>query len=117
MRIKTSMYEKIEHVLSRHTCLKNIIDAQLDVWPEHETVLVESILGGPKKNSRITKSSPGQLLRSGKHFSSLSQICEDYRYFCREMIFQSEIYFRRYGKYERSTLKKPIETFILSRKL
>ena len=43
------MYEKIEHVLSRHTCLKNIIDAQLDVWPEHETVLVESILGRPEE--------------------------------------------------------------------
>ena len=42
------------------------------------------------------------------HYGGIDKVCEGYRYFCQEMILAAELYFRRHGKYERSSFDEAV---------
>ena len=105
---KIKRFKKIDEInLYEFNDLKIIIDEQLKVWPQHESFIATS-LGNQASNvlSTINTSAKTIKIIATEHFNSLRKVCEGYRYFCEKMILDSELHFRRYGKYERSTLEE-----------
>jgi SAM-dependent methyltransferase len=87
--------------------LSRLLQEQVAVWPGHEPTLATSVfnrsrdmLDDAEENSRIVT------LVADTFFGGVKKVCEDYRYFCQDMILEAELYFRRHGKYQRSTFEE-----------
>lgn len=89
--------------LSPYPALLNLVDRQLAVWPEHESMIATSLGNRSTATMQDTETSAELVTRIAEHhFGSVDKVCEGYRYFCQEMILAAELFFRRNKRYERS---------------
>jgi SAM-dependent methyltransferase len=93
--------------LSGRQHLSRLLHEQIAVWPGHEPTLATSVfnrspemLDDAEENARIVT------LVADTFFGGVRKVCEDYRYFCQDMILEAELYFRRHGRYQRSTFEE-----------
>lgn len=87
--------------------LARLLQEQVAVWPAHEPTLATSIfnrsadmLEDAEDNARVVT------LVADTFFGGVRKVCEDYRYFCQDMILEAELFFRRNGRYQRSTFEE-----------
>jgi SAM-dependent methyltransferase len=95
--------------LEKYPYLTNLVARQIAAWPEHEGTLATSL--GNRSPEVMDDTEEFSLLVTkiaNHHFGSVDKICQDYRYFCVEMILESEWFFRRHGRYERSKFSEAV---------
>lgn len=87
--------------------LAHLVKRQIAAWPEHEPTIATSIYNRSDEVMRDTENSADLVTKvAAENGIPIDKICKDYRYFCEEMILASEIFFRRNGRYERSTFEE-----------
>lgn len=101
-------YTKISDIdLSAYPATAHLCERQIAAWPEHEATLATSLGNRSAEVMADTESSAKMVTKLAEHhFGSVDKVCQDYRYFCQEMILQAELHFRRHGCYERSTFEE-----------
>jgi SAM-dependent methyltransferase len=93
--------------LTAYPALSALVARQIVAWPEHEATLATSIANRTSEVMKDTEESAKMVTKIAQHhFGSVDKVCQDYRYFCQEMILSSELYFRRNGRYERSKFEE-----------
>ena len=89
--------------LDPYPALSRAFDMQVSVWPEHKETLVKGLAVRDKTLLELSETVASLVIKiADGHSSGLREVCEDYRYFCKEMILDAELYFRRHGKYKLS---------------
>lgn len=91
--------------LKKFPCTQKIAECQIDLWPGHEKTIATSLGNRDEKILFDTEITANLIKKLTDNFKSLKKICKSYQYLCEELVLQSEIYFRRYGKYERSKFR------------
>lgn len=90
---------------AHHLTLAGILYELLLIWPEHKNFIERGVKSRSEDELEVTEQVAGQIIHilkaSGR---SISDLCQSYKFTCQELLLKSEIYFRRHGKYERSTL-------------
>lgn len=96
--------------LSSYPNLQHVVTRQLAIWPDHEPFIATS-LGNRHADVMQDTEQSAQTVRkiAEHHFGSIDKVCEGYKSFCQEMILESELHFRRYGKYERSKFQEAFD--------
>jgi 2-polyprenyl-3-methyl-5-hydroxy-6-metoxy-1,4-benzoquinol methylase len=90
--------------LSLHPSLEQLVETQLEVWPEHRTILEKSIGVRSLDVMKSTELAASLILKMiHHHIGNIREVAEDYRFLCEEMILAEEWYFRRNGRYRLST--------------
>ena len=98
-------YNKVSELdLSSYPAIAHVVARQIAVWPEHEPTIATSLGNRHLEVMQDTENNAVMVTNiAEQHYGGLDKVCEGYRYFCQEMILAAELYFRRHGKYERST--------------
>lgn len=90
--------------LSPYPSLDRLVSTQVEVWPEHRSMLTKSVAVRAPEVLRASDSASGLILKIIEHhLGSVAEVCEDYRFLCEKMILAEEWYFRRHGTYRLST--------------
>ena len=111
MMRKQKRTRKISEIdLSRYPNLRSLAERQIEIWPEHEATLATSISSQAPAVLEDSEHAAALITKIAlDHFGSIDKVCNDYRYFCQEMILEAELFFRRYKRYERTTFKEALE--------
>lgn len=87
--------------------LFKLIETQLQVWPEHRSMMQKSIAVRDANTMETSEITASLILRIiAGHSGDIPDVCRDYRFLCEEMILAEEWYFRRNGKYRLSTFEE-----------
>lgn len=90
--------------LSIYPSLQQLVETQLEVWPEHESMLIKSVTVRKPDVLRSSDQAAALIIKIiHHHLGEIREVCEDYRFLCEEMILAEEWYFRRHGHYRLST--------------
>ena len=103
-------YNKVSELdLSPYPALSHVVDRQIVAWPEHEPTIATSLGNRHLEVMQDTEDNALMVTNiANHHYGGIDKVCEGYRYFCQEMILAAELYFRRHGKYERSSLDEAV---------
>ena len=86
--------------------LARLLDAQVAVFPEHETFLRKRLDAADAAEAEFLDDVAEMVLRSTD--GRLEDYCKGYRWLC-ETVFEEEMHFRRTGSYRLSTFKDALE--------
>lgn len=90
--------------LSPYPSIERLIATQLEVWPEHASMLTKSMSNRTAETLASSDHASGLILSIIEHhLGTVKEVCEDYRFLCEEMILAEEWFFRRHGRYRLST--------------
>jgi 2-polyprenyl-3-methyl-5-hydroxy-6-metoxy-1,4-benzoquinol methylase len=90
--------------LSIYPSLRQLVETQLEVWPEHQSMLEKSIAVRAPAVLRSSDQAAALIIKIiHHHLGEIREVSEDYRFLCEEMILAEEWYFRRNGRYRLST--------------
>jgi len=93
--------------LAPYPAIAHLVARQVAAWPEHEATLATSLGNRSLEVMQETEKTAEMVTKlAHHHFENVDKVCEDYRYFCQEMILEAELFFRRNGRYERSTFEE-----------
>lgn len=93
--------------LTDYPNLRTLAEKQVEVWPEHEGTLATSLASQSPEVIADSELSAEIITKIAlDNFDSMEKVCQDYRYFCENMILEAELFFRRNKRYQRSTFKE-----------
>jgi 2-polyprenyl-3-methyl-5-hydroxy-6-metoxy-1,4-benzoquinol methylase len=87
--------------LETHPSVKQLVQAQLRVWPEHERFLATRFASADMSLAEEVAGLIGCLSES------LPRLADDYRWLC-ERLYEEELHFRRTGAYRLSTFDEAV---------
>ena len=94
---------------SNYPNLANLVTEVINVWPEHERYLENSL--GPREEDFLSFSEKlavmvGRLAPDG----GISALANDYRFLCEEIYLPEEFHFRRHGSYRLDSFEEALRT-------
>ena len=103
---------------SKYPSITAIIDELISIWPEHKNFVENGVMSRSESEFEITEQIAGQIIKILSITErSIQEICSSYKYTCQELLLKSEMYFRRYGRYERSKLSEAIRDIYSNQKI
>jgi 2-polyprenyl-3-methyl-5-hydroxy-6-metoxy-1,4-benzoquinol methylase len=84
-----------------------LVEAILDLWPQHEKFLIKSFSGRAEKLLDTTEFIAALLLEvAADRGLLLRAYAEDYQFLCEQIVFPEEVFFQREGRYRLSTFEE-----------
>jgi 2-polyprenyl-3-methyl-5-hydroxy-6-metoxy-1,4-benzoquinol methylase len=96
---------------SKYPNLENLVTEVLNVWPEHERYLENSL--GPRDEGFLSFSEQlaGMVGRLATTVDGgIGALGDDYRFLCEEIYLPEEFHFRRYGSYRLTSFEEALNT-------
>jgi 2-polyprenyl-3-methyl-5-hydroxy-6-metoxy-1,4-benzoquinol methylase len=90
----------------RYPATMELIQAILDLWPQHEKYLIKSFSGRPEKLLETTEFIAALLSEvAADRGMAFRDYAEEYKFFCEHIIFPEDVFFMREGRYRLSTFE------------
>ena len=83
--------------------LHALVSTLLNAWPAHEAHLAKSFADRSAAELEVAESVADLVFRLSRRTpEGMERFCDDYRYFCEELILPEELFFRRHDRYRLS---------------
>ena len=93
--------------LKNFPAMRRLIEAQLQIWPQHEARIAISIGNLDTEVLLSLENQAKMILQIAEdNDDRIAELCIGYRFFCEKMILEAELFFRRFHRYERSTFEE-----------
>ena len=99
-------------VLADYQSLARLASGQLAVWPEHHPYLMKSFAARSDAVLKASDLAADLVIKLAAHADGgLGELCEDYKFVCKNMILEEELHFRRFGEYRLKTFAEAYEEY------